>query len=685
LSALNINAEGIANVGEIEPTPTMTGDPAVVAAHEARRRGLALVAVDDTCEIRVVLAAFAELGLAPELLVTLESEGVLRLTDDRVEFVDPQHRSAAIAATAQERRALHAAAAHALTEPRHSAQRAEHLAAAAVGPDEEAAAALAELGNVASLKGEAALSGELYMRAGGLSPDPEDRARRLYRAGDGYWNAGQYPAARAAFDAAYLGSAEPLLRADTALQLGQLDMYQRGSRYSRDLFVAASSAVEPYDIDRAAMLLVHAASTVTLSCDVVGAVALAQRATALAERGNGSSSVAAALMMAFTSFHHGDVELFDELFPPLAEIADQLKDTDIADVDLFLQLVGMVYVYSEQWDTGRAYLSNVAHRAGRRARSATAALATATLAELCWRSGRWEEAWSLATSELVCEVTLTGARLWLMAFTAHLDAGFGRWEDCARRAHAAIAEAEPMGFGTAVMWAYHGLGLLELGQGHAVAAASYLDHIDAMATALEIVEPGGVWWQGDHIEALIRSGRPHEAARALARFESASALSQRQWALATVARCHAMMAVNADDAEMWFEKSLAHHDQLVAPFELARTLLCRCERRVALGSQLNPSADLAEAIAIFDSLGAVPWSAQGRSLMATVASSDEPRAEELLSPAERRVAEAVVAGLTNREVATSLFVSEKTVEFHLHNVFGKLDVRSRTQLVRRMA
>ena len=223
-----------------------------------------MVAVDDTGEIRVVRAAFAELGIKPDLLVALESEGVLRLTDDRVEFVDPQRRSASVAASAQERRTLHAAAAHALTEPRHSAQRAEHLAAAAVGPDEEAAAALEALGDSASLGGEVAQAGELFMRAGGLSPDPEDRARRLYLAGDGYWNAGQYPASRAAFDAAYLGSAQPLLRADTALQLGQLDMYQRGSRYSRDLFVAASAAVEPYDIDRAAMLLVHAASTVTL-------------------------------------------------------------------------------------------------------------------------------------------------------------------------------------------------------------------------------------------------------------------------------------------------------------------------------------------------------------------------------------------------------------------------------------
>ena len=76
---------------------------------------------------------------------------------------------------------------------------------------------------------------------------------------------------------------------DIALQLGQLDMYQRGPRYGRDLFVAAAEAVEPHDVDRAAMLLVHAASAVMLSSDVVGSLALVRRACALAERGTAAA------------------------------------------------------------------------------------------------------------------------------------------------------------------------------------------------------------------------------------------------------------------------------------------------------------------------------------------------------------------------------------------------------------
>ena len=669
----------------IDTTPA-TDRPRTDQAADAVRRTLDVVAVDVTGEIRVVRAALDLLGFRPDVFAEVERAGTLRFDGDRVDFVDPVARTTVAAAIIpSERRALHRAIAEVLTEPRHRVQRAEHLAAAAIGPDQEAATALAELGLAAFERGEMSVASELFMRAGGLSPNAGDRARHLFYAGHGYWNSGEYTASRAAFDAAYIGSTEPILRADVALQLGELDMYQRGPRYGRDLFVAAAEAVEPFDIDRAAMLLVHAASAVMLSSDVVGSLALVRRACALAERGNGSSTIAASLMLAYVSFHHGDVGKFDELFPPLSQIADALKDSDVPEADLFLQLVGMVHVFTERWETGRVYLTSVAHRAGRHSRAATAALASATLAELCWRSGQWDEAWSLATSDLVTEVTLTGARLWLLAFTAHLDAGFGRAVECRAGAYAALAGSEPMGFGTATIWACHALGLLELGLGHAVAAASHLGRIEVITTAHEIVEPSGMWWQADHVEALVRSGRPHEAAQALARFESGAALSPRAWAAATTLRCRGLMAATADEAETWFSQSLALHDGFTAPFELGRTLLCRAERRVAMGSQLDASADLAEAIAIFDSLGAAAWSAQGCALRDTTASLGDSHVGELLSPAERRVADAVVAGMTNREVAATLFVSEKTVEFHLHNAYRKLGVRSRTQLVRRLS
>jgi len=643
------------------------------------RRALEAVAIDATEEVRVISAVLAALGLDADVLLDLEAASAIEFVDDRIALAKGSQRTAIVAAmTPADRRSLHRAFAGVLSEPRYRVLTAEHLASSAVGPDAEASAAFAALAAEATERGGAAMAGELFTRAGGFAATAQERAQLLYHAGDGFWNAGQYDDARAAFDAATNGTTEPLLRADIAWQLGQLEMYQRGPRYSRDLFVAAAEAVEPYDIDRAAILLVHAASTALMTSDIVGSLPIARRACVLAESGNGSSALPASLMFAFLCMHHGDVEEFDRRFPEIQQVADVLKDSDIAEADLFLQLVGMVHVYTEQWDTGRVYLNAVAHRAGRRARFATTALARATLAELCWRSGRWDEAWALATSDVVTEVRLTGARIWLTAFTAHLDAGFGREEDCRARAAAALAESEPMIIDTASMWANYSLGLLELGLGHSAEAAAHLDLVDAMVTAYEWVEPGGLWWQADHVEALARSGRRREAARALSRFEAAAAISDRAWPSAMAARCRALMALTTEEAEQWFATALAHHERLTAPFELARTLFCRAERRAVTKAGLDVTGDLAEATAIFDALGATSWSDRCGEMREALSSNPEA----LLSPAELRIVHAVVAGLSNREVAASLFISEKTVEFHLYKVYRKLGVHSRTQLSR---
>jgi len=645
------------------------------AAGESLDRALDIVAVDMTGEIRVVLSVAEQLDVDTTSLDQLETLGLITISAHRVAFVDPDDaRRRCGSMRPSLRRQLHRAFAVVLGEPRHRVVRAEHLAAAAIGPDPQAEHALSLLANEATLDGQSQRAGRLFLRASAFAADAETRSALLLCAGDGFWNAGEYVEARSAFDTAFVGSADPILRADIALQIGQLDMYQRGPQFSCDVFVDAAAAVEPFDIDRAAMLLVHAASTVTVSCDVGPALVNSRRACDLAASGSGTSSMPASLMLAFVSLQHGDTDEFAQLFPSLIQVADALRETDLPDVDLVLQLVGMLHVYTERWPAGRAYLTAVAHRAGRRSRTATAALDSATLAELCWRSGRWDEAWSLARSDLVTEVTLRGARVWLLAFTAHLDAGFGR-PDCVSRARSALAESEAMGMGTGIVWSLHALGLYELGNGNASSAAQHLDRLDAIATAQEMIDPSTIWWQADHVEALIRCDRSHDAERALARFEHSAGRSPALWGRATAARCRAML----DGDAHWFDVALEHHARLDAPFELGRTLLCRAEQCAAGRSNCDPKRDLDEAHAIFDALGATAWSAQVVRLRRQCG-AEVTDVEQLLSPAEWKVASAVADGLGNRDIATDLFVSIKTVEFHLRNIYRKLGVRSRTQL-----
>jgi len=134
-----------------------------------------------------------------------------------------------------------------------------------------------------------------------------------------------------------------------------------------------------------------------------------------------------------------------------------------------------------------------------------------------------------------------------------------------------------------------------------------------------------------------------------------------------------------DDA---FAEAISWHDLLDAPFERARTLLCWGERRRALGSGGDAVPLLEEARAGFDRLGARLWSSQARRLLG----DNGPAAPAVtLTKQERQVAALVGQGATNREAAEQLFLSPRTIDFHLRNIYKKLNVRSRTELAVHLA
>jgi DNA-binding CsgD family transcriptional regulator len=189
-----------------------------------------------------------------------------------------------------------------------------------------------------------------------------------------------------------------------------------------------------------------------------------------------------------------------------------------------------------------------------------------------------------------------------------------------------------------------------------------------------------VWWQGDHIEALVRAGRIDDATRALDRLERESAGGTQQWPACVSARGRALMTADLEVALADLTRSIEAADSIPAPFEAARSRLLRGERLLASDPRVA-ARDLRDALAAFDQLGATAFAQRSRALLG------EPVTEEsavgladLLTPAELRVALAVAKGATNREAAADLFVSVKTVDFHLQNVYRKLNVRSRTEL-----
>jgi DNA-binding NarL/FixJ family response regulator len=185
----------------------------------------------------------------------------------------------------------------------------------------------------------------------------------------------------------------------------------------------------------------------------------------------------------------------------------------------------------------------------------------------------------------------------------------------------------------------------------------------------------------------VRLGRVDLARAALDELVAQNARVQRSWACAVIERARGMLADEAGYAAH-FTAALELHARGRQPFEQARTELAYGERLRRSGQRMASREWLAAAQTTFERLGARPWEERARSELnasgRTARRRDASTADDL-TPQELQIAALVAEGLTNREIGASLFLSPKTIEYHLRSVFRKLDVRSRTELARRYA
>jgi DNA-binding CsgD family transcriptional regulator len=242
-----------------------------------------------------------------------------------------------------------------------------------------------------------------------------------------------------------------------------------------------------------------------------------------------------------------------------------------------------------------------------------------------------------------------------------------------------------LGLGLSEVWSIAALGELELSLGHPEPALACFEEQQAVLTAHGIrdvdLSPAP-----ELVQLYLRLGRTHEAADAADEYSHAAAAKGQPWALARAARCRALVAP-ADAPDGDFETALALHEKTPDVFETARTQLAygsylrRARKRVQAREQLRA------AIGIFDTLGAGPWSEMARHELAATgetARRRNPATIDELTPQELQIALRVAEGRTTRETAAALFLSPKTIEHHLHNVYRKLAISSRRELVEAM-
>ncbi|SEG89044.1 regulatory protein, luxR family [Nonomuraea solani] len=636
---------------------------------------LLVAAADETGELDVILRAAAALGASVEDLSPAERAGlVLRGDADgtSIRFRHPLIRAAVYQrAPLGQRLAAHCALAAALGSPGHADRRAWHLAAAATGPDEEAAAALERTAVRARERSGHEAAAAAYERAARLSVEPAARARREALAAEAALEAGDLDRARSfGSRAARQPDEDPATNARVAQVRALADFWQGAYPAAHRLLLDGAGLVRDTDPGQAAVLLIQAVHTSWYLGERQLAATLGLLAELPLDDAHPLAPVGPYLV-------HLDRSR-SERPPPLGDTLAAVRRRGRAPDQALMILCGAALALGQDAD---AYELAAELAAEHRARGGAGRLPTVLffMAEGEVFTGRHLDALATATeaSKLARD---TGQRQWVSQFSsvlAHLDAAKGEEAACRRHAEEGLAGATAPG----APWAHWSLGLLDLGLGRAEAALARFERLTREPMRHHICATRST---PDLVESAVRVGAPERAAEPLARFERWAGSVRQPWAEALVLRCRGLLAAD-DQAEALYRAALDLHDQDGRPLEYARTALLYGEWLRRARRKAEARGPLHAALEVFDRLGMRPWAERTRGeLTATGAQDQAPKPAEGvaadLTPQELQIARLAAQGLSNRDIAAQLFLSHRTVGYHLYKAYPKLGVASRSEL-----
>jgi DNA-binding CsgD family transcriptional regulator len=644
---------------------------------------LVLAAADDSGDLAVLARAGASLGLDVQDLTAAEEEGLITVDQGVAEFRHPLARSALYAAApASERRAAHAALAAALPD-RDVDRRAWHLAASSVGPDDVAADALEQAGARARERSAYAVAAAAFERAGGLSVTDERRAELLVAAADAAWLGGDAQRTLALLDSARLHAANDAVVARIDRLDGRVAVHRGPVADGARLLVRAADRIADSDPDLAVEMLAEAVHAGFYAGDIAGMGQAAERGRALSGRNGSRRAVCfAAMSRGMASIAHGEGEAGAAAIRQAVEILEQSEE--LREDPRLLALVSLGPMWLREAE-GRTLLD----LAFERARGLSALGVLPKLLQHLARDQAATDKWPLAEASFDEAIRLareTGQRAELAAAFAGLcwlEARQGREERC--RADAAEGErlCTELGMGTYRVWTIQALGDLELALGRPEAA---LGHYLAQVQAMRDYEfrdvdlsPGP-----ELVEIHLRLGDvPAADAAADELYESAEEKGQ-PWSRARAARARGLLA-DADEVDDWFSRAFELHARTPDVFEAARTRLAYGARLRRTRQRVRAREELREALAMFEALGAPTWADQASAELAATgetARRRDPSTLDDLTPQELQIARLLASGMTTREAAAAVFLSPKTIEYHLRHVYRKLGIRSREELAR---
>jgi DNA-binding CsgD family transcriptional regulator len=427
--------------------------------------------------------------------------------------------------------------------------------------------------------------------------------------------------------------------------------------------------------------LLDACTVCSGSADVARGLEAAKLATTIARRADRESQFLAAIALAQPLILAGRTKEALRLLRKWKAFAEAYFRPPLEDP--FDPIVGTVFVY-EDYAFGRKLLDSI-HEMARAHAPEMLPQVLATLTHVEIHSGDWLLALAHGSegADLAGVLGQGATQSFALGTLATVEAGMGREE---ARTHAQLAMELAARTGARSMHAYgsYALGLLELGRGRVSEAIPPLEETSRLMREWGSYDPFVIPWMPNLIEAYSRAGRHGAAATLSARLTKLARQTGLRWAEAVAARCAGLVG---NDFDGHFRTSLELLDGLPMAFDRGRSELVYGERLRRAGRRRDARPHLNAALATFRRLGAAPWAARAEAELGGTAEhlGSRGRVVDELSPQELQVALRVGEGKTNREVAAALFVTAKTVEYHLGHVYTKLGVRSRSELARVMA
>ncbi|MEU4419958.1 AAA family ATPase [Actinoplanes sp. NPDC024001] len=641
---------------------------------EQTRRLLLIAAAEPLGDPVLVWRAAERLGVTVASALAGGTDGLLTVAE-RVTFRHPLVRSAVYqAAPVDERRAVHLALAEGTDAGTDPDRRAWHLAAAAGGPDEEIAAELERCAERAQARGGLAATAAFLQRSVSLTTDPSRRAERAVAAAAATLHAGDLEGARRYLSIAERDAQSEFHRVRAHLVRSEIAFTTGMNHEAPPLLLAAAQRLEPFDVQLARETYLMAWGTTALvAADADSLLAISQAIRTLAPR-PGPADVLDLLLeggaLLVTDGRAAAVPVLQRALPGLLELParDMLKWGWVAN--------GMIPAV---WDFPAVYASYRRAAAMVRAAGALNELLFCLTSLGIWTSwaGDFAAADSIA-AEIETVAAIVGAPM-APHVRLRLAALRGRREEATELVRTTIAELSASGQLMGVTVAQWSAAVLHNSLGQYAEAAA------AARASSEVAELWvAIWALPELIEAAVRTGDRKAARQALDRLTDAAQPCDTDWAQGILARTRALLA-EGSTAERLYREAIERLGRTPLRPEFARAhllygeWLCHSQRTAEGRDQLQTAYEM------FVAIGMEGFAERTRRVLLNAGTAvrkqrTEATSVDELTPQEKQIAVLVRDGLSNPEVGARLFLSPRTVEWHLRKIFAKLGVSSRRQL-----